>query len=386
MDDFKRLAANALASGDLSRARELYERALALASDDDARGTLASNLSHVCLRARAVDDAKAFATIAASAKPSWSKSHMRLADCAFASGAYDDAERAYARARELEREDAAKASYARLERLANAASHGGVYFRQLIPGEDICVDAHAVKGDFVQTQIFAAARSMKNFIYVVGDLRTREAFVVDGCWDVKGIAARIAEDKMTLAGAIATHYHFDHTGGLAPIEPFRSMGVRVPGVKELVDDFGLKCHVHAADAAVIERDNKVSRDALVVHDGESSEIVIGEVKLEFIHTPGHSPGSCLVVCRDEYAKDGRGWCISGDTIFPGSCGRLDLKDSSRDAMFHSLSKCARVLPDEMVIYPGHSYNGASTTVAREKAQGLLRPFTKPEWDAMHGVA
>ena len=75
--------------------------------------------------------------------------------------------------------------------------------------------------------------------------------------------------------------------------------------------------------------------------------------------------------------------VSGDTIFPGSCGRLDLPDANVDRMFDSLAKCSRLLTDDMIVYPGHNYSGATSTVKREKETGLLRPFTKAQWMAMH---
>ena len=332
---------------------------------------------------RDFDAARTHARDAIAHRESWSKAHMRLGDVAFAERAYAEALEAYERAVALETQGALKTQLERFAALARAATKGGVYFRQLSPGRDICVSAKS--GNFMESQIFNAACQMKNYVYVVGDAATRECVVIDACWDVVGIRKAIEDDKMNLIGAVATHYHFDHTGGLAPIEPFRTMGVTVPGVKELVDD-GLKCHIHKDDAEAVIRDNKVPRESLIVHDGETSEFMVGGVKLQLIHTPGHSPGSMLVVVGEEYTRDGKGLCVSGDTIFPGSCGRLDLKDASRDQMFHTLAKCARILPDDMIIYPGHSYNGAFTTTSREKSQGMLRAFTKQEWDAMHGVA
>ena len=75
--------------------------------------------------------------------------------------------------------------------------------------------------------------------------------------------------------------------------------------------------------------------------------------------------------------------LVGDTIFPGSCGRLDLPDSDTGAMFESLQKL-RELPDDLSVYPGHSYGGEKTTIKAEKANGLLRPFTRDQWRQMHG--
>ena len=53
---------------------------------------------------------------------------------------------------------------------------------------------------------------MQNFIYLVGDAKTRECVVIDACWDVEGIIEFVKDEKMKLIGAVATHYHFDHVG------------------------------------------------------------------------------------------------------------------------------------------------------------------------------
>jgi len=74
---------------------------------------------------------------------------------------------------------------------------------------------------------------------------------------------------------------------------------------------------------------------------------------------------------------------TGDTIFPGSCGRLDLPDSDKKAMFDSLD-ILRKLPDMLEMYPGHAYSGDKSTIAQEKRTGLLRPFSWQQWVQMHG--
>ena len=90
---------------------------------------------------------------------------------------------------------------------------------------------------------------------------------------------------------------------------------------------------------------------------------------------------CICV-KESKAKEGSYHSLySGDTIFPGSCGRLDLPDSDKDQMFESLAKL-RALDDGIKVYPGHGYSGESTTIGREKAGGLLRPFTKAMFQQM----
>ena len=71
--------------------------------------------------------------------------------------------------------------------------------------------------------------------------------------------------------------------------------------------------------------------------------------------------------------------ITGDTVFPGSCGRLDLPGSDARVMYDSLRRLA-ALPESLVIFPGHGYNGASSTIGAEKRTGLLRPMTREQWD------
>ena len=68
-----------------------------------------------------------------------------------------------------------------------------------------------------------------------------------------------------------------------------------------------------------------------------------------------------------------------DTVFPGSCGRLDLPGSDARVMYDSLRRLA-ALPESLVIFPGHGYNGASSTIGAEKRTGLLRPMTREQWD------
>jgi glyoxylase-like metal-dependent hydrolase (beta-lactamase superfamily II) len=100
--------------------------------------------------------------------------------------------------------------------------------------------------------------------------------------------------------------------------------------------------------------------------------------LEIVHTPGHSPGSiCIRVLPtvSRQLKSTQELLLSGDTLFPGSCGRLDAPDSSVDGMHASLGTL-RGLGADVKVYPGHGYSGESTTVGHERVEGLLQPFTR----------
>ena len=78
--------------------------------------------------------------------------------------------------------------------------------------------------------------------------------------------------------------------------------------------------------------------------------------------------------------------ITGDTLFPGSCGRIDLPGSDPMDMFASLQTVLAKLPDNLVVWPGHNYSPqASSTIGDEKTSGLLRPMTKAAWRRRMGL-
>ena len=398
-DATKADAAALLQSGDVRGAIAKYEAALSAAPDATQKGAIYSNLSLCHLKANDPDKALEHGLAIASHRPDWEKAHFRVGEALFAKRDYARASERYRSALLLKPEDAVMRH--RLK-LAEESARSRLYFRQLLPGRDFCL-ARDAAGDVVKQQVFGAAVSMRNFIYVIGDHATRECYVVDACWDVDGILRVIESDKMTLAGAIATHYHFDHVGGTPP-PPFDALGIRVPGLREVArtrmsssrdtnenENGRIPVYCHAEDAEAIARDTGVDATALRVITGPEGVVFVGSerfVSVKCLHTPGHSPGSMVLVV-DGAAVSGSRWgttagiCVSGDTIFPGSCGRLDLPDASVERMFDSLARCARELSDDVVIYPGHAYNGESSTAAREKREGLLRPFTKTQWMAMH---
>ena len=82
-------------------------------------------------------------------------------------------------------------------------------------------------------------------------------------------------------------------------------------------------------------------------------IELGELRVRLIHTPGHTPGSqCFLIEQ----KDSPGRLVSGDTLFLGSCGRVDLPGGDPEAMYRSLNQTLKALPDETLLYPGHLYS------------------------------
>ena len=187
---------------------------------------------------------------------------------------------------------------------------------------------------------------MQNFVYLVGDPATRQCVVVDPAWEIETIVQTAAAADMTIIGALITHTHQDHVGG-------HLFGLNIPGVEELLEKVKAKVYVHKA-----EREFLKGFGSDLVKVDNTDPLQVGRLGLTFLHTPGHTPGSqCFLV-------DGR--LISGDTLFIGSCGRTDLPGSDPSEMYYSLTQRLYKLPDETVLFPGHNYGGASSTLGDEK--------------------
>lgn len=231
----------------------------------------------------------------------------------------------------------------------------GLYFRQLLAGRD-----------FAQTDPVAAG--MVNFVYLIGDLETRECVAVDPAWDARGILDVVDADGMTLVGALGTHYHPDHVGG-------SMMGFTVPGMTELNALRPVKLHVNEHEADGVKKVTGLAESDLVRHSGGDT-LEVGNVRIQFIHTPGHTPGSqCFLV-------DGR--LVSGDTLFVQGCGRVDLPGADPAEMYESLTQRLAKLPDDTVLYPGHDYGHTPTsTIGDEKREN--RYMRIPSLDAWLGM-
>jgi hydroxyacylglutathione hydrolase len=196
-----------------------------------------------------------------------------------------------------------------------------------------------------------AVGPMQNFVYVIGSERSRECVVVDPAWDTAGLVDFAAEHDMRITGALVTHYHPDHVGG--------RMGVfAVPGgIAELLELCPVPIHVNKHEAEGLIKITGVSESDLVRH--ESSDVItLGEVSIELVHTPGHTPGSQCFLVRDRL--------VTGDTLFVDGCGRVDLPGGDARQLRDSLRMLAK-LPDEVVVCPGHDYGPTPTnTIAEQK--------------------
>ncbi|MGI0081877.1 MAG: MBL fold metallo-hydrolase [Nitrosopumilaceae archaeon] len=187
---------------------------------------------------------------------------------------------------------------------------------------------------------------MQNFTYVVEDEETSEAIVIDPSWDLQDILQVIQRNNLKIKYIVNTHYHFDHTIGNDAITV-------------------------ATGAKIIQHRNSTLKNDMTVDNGY--KIKFGNSVLTVFHTPGHSKDSiCLV---------GDGKIFSGDTLFVGNCGRVDLPGGNARELYHSLFNVLSKMDDALVLYPGHNYgHSPSSTLGKEKKTNfVLQPRTEEEF-------
>ncbi|NWG37288.1 MBL fold metallo-hydrolase [Nitrososphaera sp.] len=174
---------------------------------------------------------------------------------------------------------------------------------------------------------------MSNFTYIVADEETDEAAVIDPSWDLEEIFDALKKNGWKAKYVINTHSHFDHVLGNEQV-------AKVTGAK------------------IVQHEASQLENHITVKDGDV--ITVGSIKLRVVHTPGHSKDSmCLVL-------DGQ-LVFTGDTLFVGNCGRVDLPGSDPKEMYKSLFEKVGRLDEKLVVYPGHDYGSTATsTIGHEK--------------------
>ena len=178
------------------------------------------------------------------------------------------------------------------------------------------------------------------------------AWVVDPGAEAQKIMAALAGRQV--AGIILTHHHWDHLGALLEVKKASGALVYASALEvEAIQD--------GVSKAASKQGEQVSGPVVdrVLQEGDVLEI--GSLELEVLLTPGHSQG-CICL----YDRAG-GQLVSGDTLFKGSCGRVDLPGGNWRDMVVTLGRLAE-FPPETRVYPGHE---DLTTIARELDAGTL---------------
>lgn len=167
---------------------------------------------------------------------------------------------------------------------------------------------------------------MENFVYLIGSRKTGEAAVVDPAWEVDRILNVAESEGLTIRHILLSHSHYDH----------------INGVEELLSKVDADVYIDRNEFRIFDSPWGGIRKTRM---GDSIEL--GGIPIQFLHTPGHTPGSqCFLIDRN---------LISGDTLFIEGCGRCDLNGGSPEAMYDSLTRVILPLSNETVLYPGHHY-------------------------------
>jgi hydroxyacylglutathione hydrolase len=190
---------------------------------------------------------------------------------------------------------------------------------------------------------------MQNFVYLIGSAATRKIAVVDAAWEIDKILRLAAEDDMEITHAFVTHTHPDHVGG-------RFAGVEIEGITDFLSRCKAKVVVHKAEAEFL----KTLSPSDLIKTESGDKIDVGGLEIQLLHTPGHTPGSQCFLVENRI--------VSGDTLFIGSCGRVDLPGSNPEQMYYSLTQKLKALPDDTILFPGHNYSDKPTSTIGEQKQ------------------
>jgi glyoxylase-like metal-dependent hydrolase (beta-lactamase superfamily II) len=186
--------------------------------------------------------------------------------------------------------------------------------------------------------------------YVVGDQESGIGALIDPGDEAARITMAVEETGLDIGSIIVTHAHIDHVGAVA----------------SLAEEYACPVLMHAEAEPMLKelptqaimmgiRFGKVPEVDRYVEDEEILEV--GDLRLRSLYTPGHAPGHLAFYVEDE------GLVLSGDALFAGSVGRVDLPGGSMEVLMQSIEERLLTLPDETVVYSGH---GPRTTIGNER--------------------
>jgi glyoxylase-like metal-dependent hydrolase (beta-lactamase superfamily II) len=227
--------------------------------------------------------------------------------------------------------------------------------------------AHAGAPGFVMKQ---EVTGLATNCYLVYDPKSRDAALIDVGGPIDSLLAHIVEQQLKVRYLLVTHGHPDHLIGLADLRtrfPRARVGMHEAAHRDmqLVQDWLIEQVASATDEEVAEHPELAKLVAFDVasfqkpdfftNDGDT--LALGGLSIVAIHTPGHAPGSICYLAGD--------MLFSGDTLFDGAVGRVDLPNSSAEALVSSIRRLYGELPDSTRVYPGH---GEPTDIGSEKAE------------------
>ena len=180
--------------------------------------------------------------------------------------------------------------------------------------------------------------------YLLTDAVSQQAAITDPGDEADAIGQIISQQQVQVSAILCTHGHPDHLSAAWVLA--QAVGIE-------------KIYLHPAAIQILPQlgvPELVQRGQSLLHQyDEGDEVMVGEVAVRVIHTPGHSPGSVCLAVEDVL--------FTGDTLFAGGVGRTDLPGGSYAELEASLRRIVTEFPPETIIYPGH---GPTSTLARER--------------------
>lgn len=203
---------------------------------------------------------------------------------------------------------------------------------------------------------------IKNFVFnyfaentiLLWDEETKKSAVVDpgmsGKEEEKVFDEFLIENNLQLKYLINTHCHIDHILGCNYIKSEYGATYYAPE-KDLIL---LKNSSTQAQMFGLDLDNPPAPDKFI---SEETDLSLGNSKLIFLFTPGHTLGEYCIYLKEEKI------CVTGDVLFKEGIGRTDLWGGDYNTLINSIETKLFSLPDDVIIYPGH---GESSTIGHEK--------------------
>lgn len=172
------------------------------------------------------------------------------------------------------------------------------------------------------------------YTYLIADEKSKEAVIFDSVIEqVERDTALIKRLELKLEYSIETHVHADHITGAAKLREIFACKTLVP------------------------QNSKVSCSHGELKDGD--EIKVGEITIKTIATPGHTNAHNAYLINNRIL-------ISGDSLFINGCGRTDFQSGSSSLMYDSVINKLFILPDDVLVYPGHDYKGFTVSTIGEE--------------------
>lgn len=188
---------------------------------------------------------------------------------------------------------------------------------------------------------------------ILGDAASGEAIVIDGGDDVAAIAGRLEAHGLRPRYLLHTHAHIDHIGAVGALrERCGGDALLHPADGPLYETLAAQARwIGLAGADVVPLDGDLA---------EGDRFAVGDVVLEVLHTPGHTPGSSSFALT----RGSRTTLFTGDTLFRGAVGRWDLGGTSLEDIVASIRGKLLVFADSTGVVPGH---GPATTIGTERS-------------------